>query len=83
MTKEKFFCELMDKAKSRGYSGEDYSSQIGFILDGNNICSLMFDNNFNVNLFADAGERILFLNKLAISEDKWIFMRNYFKPLSD
>lgn len=46
MTKLKIFNKLMLKAKANGYTGDDYKSNIGFILDGTNIYSLIFREGF-------------------------------------
>ena len=37
-----FFNKIMSKAKEGGYRGDDYKNRLGFILDGTNIYSLVF-----------------------------------------
>jgi len=81
MTRIEMFNKMMSTAKIGGYFGDDYRNQVGFIIDGQNISSLMFDSTFNSTLFKDAGERVLFLNRLSLADDKWSFIKSNFKQL--
>lgn len=76
MNKIKAFNLIMSKAKQNGYSGDDFRFNIGFIIDKNNICSLIFDSNFNSYLFSEQENKKNFLERLATSEDKWEFITN-------
>jgi len=80
----------MDKAKSNGYTGDDYKNQLGFILDGTNYYSVIFREDFAKAIFgkgkvrATAEEHGSFgyhgpewmfrLSKIAESEDKWKYL---------
>jgi len=78
MTKIEIFDKMMEIAKENGYSSSDYRHRHGFITEGQNISSLMFDSTFNGTLFKDAGERVLFLHKLSMADDKWKFIESNF-----
>ena len=53
MTKLQIFNKLMDKAKSNGYTGDDYKNQLGFILDGTNVYSVIFREDFAKAIWGD------------------------------
>jgi hypothetical protein len=53
MTKLEIFNELMSRAKDGGYTGEDYASKIGFIIEGTNIYSLIFREDFAKAIWGD------------------------------
>ncbi len=78
MTKIEIFDKMMEIARKNGYSSSDYRQHHGFITEGQNISSLMFDSTFNVTLFKDADERALFLNRLSLADDKWKFIESNF-----
>lgn len=78
MTKIEIFDKMMEIANKNGYSTSDYRHRHGFITEGQNISSLMFDSDFNNTLFKDAGERVLFLHRLSLSDDKWKFIESNF-----
>lgn len=79
MTKIEIFNKMMEIANKNGYSSSDYRQHHGFITEGQNISSLMFDSHFNENLFKDAAERVLFLHRLSLADDKWKFIESNFK----
>jgi len=76
MTKIEIFDKVMEIARKNGYLSSDYRQYYSFITEGQNISSLMFDNTFNVTLFKDDDERVLFLNRLSLSDDKWEFIES-------
>ena len=76
MTKIEIFDKMMEIANKNGYSSSDYRHRHGFITEGQNISSLMFDSTFNNTLFKDAAERVLFLHRLSLADDKWKFIES-------
>jgi len=85
MTKIEIFDKIMLKAKNGGYNGDDYSFHKGFILDGTNIYSLIFREDFakalwgeEVNVWKYGGEDSpnwkAGLRGLLDAEDKWKFL---------
>ena len=81
MTKIEIFDKMMEIANKNGYSSSDYRHHHGFITEGQNISTLMFDSTFNNALFKDAAERVLFLNRLSVLDDKWKFIESNFSSL--
>lgn len=87
MNKLNVFNKIMSKAKEGGYRGDDYKNRLGFILDGTNIYSLIFREDFakafwgkGVSKWGSDGVKIEkwthALKLLSVSEDKWAFLHN-------
>lgn len=85
MTKLEIFNRMMSKAKANGYSGEDYKYKKGFILDGTNIYSVIFREDFAKAIWGDTiGHYVgdvchhqkwkTELRNLASSKDKWKYL---------
>ena len=85
MNKLEIFKKIMDKAKSGGYKGVDYKSQLGYIVDGTNIYSIIFREDFAKALWGeDTGHFIgddsilpkwkTELRNLASAEDRWKYL---------
>lgn len=78
MTKLQIFNKLMDKAKSNSYIGDDYKNQLGFILDGTNIYSLIFREDFAKAIWKDENRGqnyyVIHLIGLVHAKDKWKYL---------
>lgn len=85
MSKLRIFNKLISKAREGGYTGSDYKNEIGFILDGTNIYSLVFREDFARALWGDTissreingkdTERwAVILKLLVVTKDKWGFL---------
>ena len=85
MSKIELFKKMMSKAKSNGYTGPDYAFQTGHILDGTNIYSLIFRDDFAKAIWGAEGGLYrgadlekpfwkIHLTKLAASDDKWKYI---------
>lgn len=79
MTKLEIFNRLMKKAKEGGYSGPDYKYQLGHILEGTNIYSIIFRDDFAKAIWPFVpGQNypnfLHHLGKLAIEKDKWKYL---------
>lgn len=84
MTKLELFKKIMSKAKVNGYTGPDYSFETGHIIDGTNIYSVVFREDFAKAIW---GSKINFsvpsyprpewgvvLQRLIMSSDKWRYL---------
>jgi hypothetical protein len=88
MTKLEIFNRLMEKAKEGGYTGSDYKYQLGYILEGTNIYSLIFREDFmkavcgtNTFVVPDSSKSskpihkyIHILKTLTVTGDKWKYL---------
>ena len=82
MTKLELFNKLITKAKSNGYSGPS-GEHIGQIIDGTNVYSIFFREDFALSIWGDGCENTpstinweIYLAKLAMTKDKWKFMED-------
>ncbi len=59
MSRLEIFKKMMSKAKANGYKGNDYDYQHGFILDGTNIYSLIFREDFAKAIWGEETRSII------------------------
>jgi len=87
MTKLELFKKVISKARAGGYMGDDYKSQLGVIIDGTNIYSLIFREDFAKAIWGDdtghfIGDDSILpkwkteTRNLASSEDKWKYLED-------
>jgi len=86
MTRLDLFKKMMQKAKDNGYTGSDYKYNVGYILDGTNIYSLIFREDFSKALWGSWGPgeaalpRWAYMTKeLSLAPDKWEFLEKNLK----
>ena len=86
MTRLELYRKMMKKAKDNGYDGPDYKFSIGHILDGTNIYSLLFREDFAKAIWGGwgLGEAALprwayMTRELSLAPDKWKFLEKNLK----
>ena len=90
MNKLELFKKMMSKAKANGYKGDDYKYQTGFILDGDNINSVIFRNDFASAIWNERGTYYTgdvfltpiwetHLKLISDKEDKWKYLEENVK----
>ena len=85
MSKLELFKKMMSKAKANGYKGDGYKFNIGYILDGTNIYSVIFREDFAKAIWGNidghySGADLIHpkwqteLKNLVSSADKWKYL---------
>lgn len=85
MTHLEIFSKLVDKAKANGYSGPDYSFELGKIVDGTNYYALIFREDFAKAIWGEevsswdlSGKEIVrwkhAIRLMIDAQDKWKFL---------
>jgi len=85
MNKLELFKKMMSKAKANGYKGDDYRSNMGYILDGTNFYSVIFREDFAKAVWGEvdghySGTELIHpkwkteLRNLASSDDRWKYL---------
>ena len=85
MTHLEIFNKLMEKAKANGYTGPDYSLEVGRILDGTNYYALIFREDFakavwgeEISVWDISGKEVVrwkhAIRLMVDAQNKWKFL---------